>query len=101
MIVEFEDRNGMVAHKQFQEWRQKHPNGYYLTFGTKTKATLHGATACMHPGDVYWMPEDTKESRGAVSSLTKKRKVCSDLQAELLSFAEEHGLEITRCSHCY
>ncbi len=101
MIVEYQDRKGLVAHKQFQGWRQQHPNGYYLTFSTKAKATLHGATACMHPGNVYWMPQDMKESRGAATSLTKKRKVCAESESELLNFAKERGVEIARCAHCY
>jgi hypothetical protein len=66
MIIEFKDQNGLVAHKELQEWRQKYPEGFYLALRTYTKATLHGATSCMHPGDVYWMPEDTKESRACM-----------------------------------
>ena len=94
LAVEFKDRKGHIAHQAFQEWRQEHPNGYYLTFATKKQATLHLAQGCHHPGNVFWTYEETGHS------LTKKRKLCSDTEAVLLAAARSDGVEVSRCAHC-
>ena len=96
-IFEFHDHGNVVEHAQFQAWREAHPLGFFLTFKSTTTAMLHGATGCWHPGNVYWMPEDSRRR----SSLAKKRKVCSAVKASLLSFGNRHGVEIERCTHCF
>ena len=42
MIVELQDTADTVFHEAFQEWRDTHPSGIFLTLETKTKANLHG-----------------------------------------------------------
>ena len=94
MISEFVDTNGVSMHDQFQAWRTNHQGGVLLALVTQTRANIHGAR-CLHlgSGPPYFLLED------GFGSLTSKRKVCGS-EAELLAWAANSGVAVSRCSHC-
>lgn len=94
MITEFFDTASALAHDQFQAWRASHPDGVFLTLATRTRANLHGAR-CQHlgSGPPYFLSDD------GLGSLTAKRKLCAP-ESELLAWAAENGVAVTRCQHC-
>lgn len=101
MIVEFHDKKSQVLNDEFIEWRHSHfEDGFFLAFKDNHHASLHSSN-CRHKsgGDIYW---DGLFGKGTEypSSLTKKRKVCSTNQGELLSLADREGVAVTTCAHC-
>jgi hypothetical protein len=92
--VRFHDENGNCYHNQFQKWREKHPDGIFLTLESRTKANLHGAQ-CQHLGSRTWPADDT-----GLHSLTKKEKILSEPGTNLYSWANQNSIEVHLCSHC-
>ncbi|MGP8260217.1 MAG: hypothetical protein ACLQM6_09745 [Acidobacteriaceae bacterium] len=99
MIVGFHDRMGERLHDQFQKWRRANPEGYFLTFKTQTRGLIHLA-GCHHPGPIQWDGKEHQKGKIFWSSLTTARKVCSNSQEELLSWAERNGIAYRACAHC-
>lgn len=99
MIFGFHDVDGHSFHMDFQRWRQSHLDGYFLAFKTRTRTILH-MSECKHPGGVEWNGIEHRGGRDVQTSLTSHRKVCSSDQAELLSWADNEGVEYKPCSHC-
>jgi hypothetical protein len=94
MIQEFLDTGAKSAHAEFQAWRTEHQDGVFLTLGTLTGATMHGAR-CLHlgSGPPYFQLDD------GFGSLTTNRKVCGT-ESELLAWAAAHAVKVKRCQHC-
>jgi len=97
-IKDFHDSDGKIRHVDFQKWRKKWPLGYFLSLKTKTRALLHLAN-CNHPGSFEWGVQRTK-GRTIKHSLTKLRKVCSQSQVALLSWADQNNVVYRACKHC-
>lgn len=89
--IEFHDRDGIIEHDAFQDWREAHPHGFYLTFKSLKRVNLHRAT-CWHQG-TYRFGEYN-------SSATKARKVCAEAEEVLRQLSRVQGLDLTRCPHC-
>lgn len=94
MIAEFHDKLQSDAHRQFQQWRRDHRNGFFLNAKTRTKFVLHHVGCDNHHGDAYWQTQE------GVETLTAKLKVCSELRQELRNWAKEHGGIVSDCTHC-
>lgn len=92
--VELHDHDGNIYHKQFQQWRERHPDGIFMSLETRTKANLHGSQ-CQHLGSCTWMCDDTGHN-----SLTKKSKILGDAGSHLFSWAKRNLIEVRLCSHC-
>lgn len=101
MIFEFHDKKGQKLHDEFKEWRIAHfDDGFFLAFKDKRHASLHSSHCrSKSGGDGNW---DGFFGTGTEppSSLTKKRKVCSNYQVELLSWADMEGIVVIPCVHC-
>lgn len=91
-LRDFVDASGASQHEALQSWRRLHPNGAVLSFGAKTRATLH-RSSCPHFGDCQW-------SASKVGSLTKTLKLCADLPDPLLRWAFDRLVEVYDCSDC-
>ena len=92
-LVQFED--GLQAgtqHAQFQEWRQKHPEGFFLNRKTSANALLH-TSLCDHPGNTEWGAEIRQ-------SLTAKQKICAETVRELEEWAKGNGVAVEECRDC-
>ncbi len=87
-------RHGPEAHALFQAWRTDHQDGTFLTFETRSRATLHGAR-CQHlgSGPPYFQLTD------GFGSLTTKQKVCGPEQ-QLITWAAANTFTVTACQHC-
>ncbi len=94
MVEELQDRKGRIHHDAFQAWRQRNPDGLFLTMETAVKANLHGVR-CQHLGSTDWL-YDANDRR----SLTKKRKVLGGVKGSLNSWAEGNSVEVHLCYHC-
>lgn len=102
MIVEFIDLPGQKFHDRFQDWRREHQtrrNACFLAFHGKNKAFLH-AVDCWHTGSIDWDGYRVKGNKKWLFSLTKNRKVCADSLNQLLSWAAQENISVSRCSHC-
>jgi hypothetical protein len=93
VILKFKDDVQKNMHNEFQEWRSKNPNGYFLTEKTKTKANLHGS-CCHHLGDTKWELESDIDK-----SLTKSIKVCGSLD-DLKNWANKNEIIVKICKDC-
>jgi len=95
MLTEFFDTASRSAHDRFQQWRTTHQDGTFLTLLSRARARLHG-TRCQHlgSGPPYFQLED------GFGSLTAVRKVCATTEDELVSWANENGVEVQPCRHC-
>lgn len=93
MISIFHDSAKRNAHQQFQQWRSKNPQGFFINRKTERRGLVH-KTDCAHPGSSEW----TQEEVGA--SLTEKMKVCSRSVENLLLWAQKNNLSVTSCKHC-
>lgn len=101
MIFDFHDKKGKILHDEFKVWRTAHFfDGFFLAFKDKRHASLH-SSECRDrsAGDMNW-DGFFDASTEPQSSLTKKRKVCSNDQVELLSWADMEGIAVTPCVHC-
>ncbi len=99
MIVEFQDKKGQTLRDEFREWRLTHyDEGFFLAFKDSRRVRLH-ASHCRARSDGNW---DGLFGTGSEppASLTKKRKVCSTDQVELLSWADAQGIEVAFCTQC-
>ncbi len=94
MATEYLDTPGVSLHDKFQKWRTENQEGVFLTLAAGSRANLHGAR-CRHlgSGPPYFTSED------GFGSLTTKKKVCAS-EAELLTWAIEHDVDVARCQHC-
>lgn len=92
-LVEFHDTPNQSQHDAFQAWRAANPDGFFLTFKTRSKANLHVST-CHHLGSEDWTREETGDS------LTVKRKVCCHHARTLEAWAAAQGLHVHHCLDC-
>lgn len=95
MVVELKDTDDTIFHNVFQEWREKHPTGIFLTLETRSKANLHGA-ACHHLGSTNWSPDPGTGRH----SLTRKLKALDNNPDSLNAWAAQRGVAIHLCKHC-
>ena len=79
------------AHSGFQQWRQDHPDGFFLN--CKSGQWMLHRVDCKHPGSPDWEGEDS-------STLTRTRKICSTQPFELPKHGLIHGKEMGRCKDC-
>jgi len=96
MIETFFDREGAVAHGDFQRWRARHfEDGYFLNVKSPSYVMLH-RSACPHLEGTDWLrPEQ------GFGSLTKSKKVCSTHPQELEHWASENATAtLSRCKDC-
>ena len=98
MITEFLDTRPGSAHDKFQAWRIRHQRGVFLTFGTRTRANLHGAR-CVHIGGTPPYFSRAMAVRRGWGSLTAKRKLCGP-ESQLLARAAKEGVSVGRCEQC-
>lgn len=97
MVLEFQDENGKFAHDEFQKWRRKNANGFFVNVKSKNNLMLH-RVSCSHPGDSEW----TREENKTWGSLTKNRKACAEDVLRLQSWAKEKykSAETKMCNSC-
>lgn len=92
-IREFHDTANTSAHDDFQSWRAKNLDGFFINCKTKAKWMLH-RVACQHPGGTHWGLETGH-------SLTVTRKLCSDNADELLRLASSNeSVSLEFCQDC-
>jgi hypothetical protein len=89
MISIFYDYFSENAHKEFQQWRDKNPRGFFLNVKSKSYGMIHQST-CTHPGGT-----DNDDV-----SLTKRMKVGADTQMELKEYGKHYDMVIDPCSDC-
>lgn len=94
MVEEMHDREGRIHHDAFQAWRQRNPDGMFLTMETAAKANLHGSQ-CQHLGATDWSYDANNRH-----SLTKKRKILGGAKGSLNSWAKRNSVEVHLCYHC-
>lgn len=92
MIKKFKDEPPRGAHADFQAWRERWPDGFFLNVLSSSKAMLH-RIACGH------LESPTKELAGDWN-LTKRQKVCSRSTMLLDAWAMRNGLIVSRCQDC-
>ena len=92
--VRLHDDDGNIYHNQFQQWREKHPEGIFLTLESRKNANLHGSR-CFHLGSCEWLIGES-----GLHSLTKKEKILSDAGRDLYSWAKQTSFKVHLCSHC-
>ena len=92
---EFYDREDDNAHIEFQRWRQRNPEGYFLNYKGPSNTLMH-RVHCWHLRD----PADLDRTEDA-SSLTRLKKVCSTDRDTLRQWAREKGIKnLRQCQHC-
>ena len=85
----FSDQSQADAHREFEEWRKQHPDGFVLNHRAVGEAMLHTAH-CTH---LTFGPNEKV-------SLTRQAKWCSESQRELLEAAMNKGIRVLRCQSC-
>lgn len=101
MILEFHDKKGQELHEEFREWRSAHfDDGYFLAFKDSRRALLHASHCRSRAGGGANWDGFFGTPIESPTSFTKKRKVCSINQVELLSWADAQGIEVVPCAEC-
>ncbi|HZI87841.1 MAG TPA: hypothetical protein VFD48_13490 [Pyrinomonadaceae bacterium] len=76
------------AHKQFIEWVETHPNGFFINRKSSTNMMIH-ATKCGHLKPYDW------------ANQTSNVKACSVSRLKLEHWAEVEGVsELKVCNDC-
>ncbi len=92
---EFYDGDDNNTHIKFQQWRQRHQDGYFLNYKGPSNTMLHHVL-CWHLRD----PADLDRGEDW-SSLTRRKKVCSTDLGELKKWARKKGIKnLKQCQDC-
>lgn len=87
-VATFHDSDGPGANERFERWRQAHPDGFILNYGSPNDMVLH-RPGCLH--FVFHTPR----------SLTSYKKVCADSVDELEAWAARNSRGLLRtCRTC-
>lgn len=98
MITEFSDEMQHDAFKQFQEWRIKNPDGFFVTPKKKGYYNFHHV-GCHHVGSPFW-DGGVGESGDTQHSTTSRKKICSTIPSELLKWLSDRDYSFAICKHC-
>ena len=90
-VEEFHDCKSAVYHDQFQKWRRKNLDGFFLSSKTGKKANLHGSQ-CQHL--TMLSAAETNESA------TKQKKICGRNAGDLLAWAGQNSIAVKSCKDC-
>ena len=93
MVRSIDSSTSKDAHAEFQSWRASNPRAPFLVVKTKKKAYLHFVDACWHCGNSSW---DDPLAKG----LANTEKIISDSEEEILKYAADRRLTVSRCMHC-
>ncbi len=91
-VESFKDSARGNAHDDFQRWREKNPNGFFLNRKPQSRAMLH-RTHCGHV-------EDPARELSGDWNLTANEKVCAPTIPTLEEWAEDNYVEVSVCSDC-
>ncbi len=77
------------CHRDFEAWRDQHPNGFVLNRRSPADGMLHRGS-CIH----------LRFKSDEPVLLTRKAKCCSSDRSELESWAKKEGVAVVRCGSC-